>query len=226
MPPVAGAFMIDMTLGEGIALLQRRGRFVKGLLVAGFVVIQLVLVGQVAELYGYVSLAEDAVVEGPNALYFGVAATDILLELTTSVIFCMWIYRAAANIKAAHVPGFAFSPAWAVGWHFVPFANFVRPYQAMRQIWNASHGRGGDRLSGGNGLLVGWWGLWSFSVAVSIVAAMASFDAVSPDEEREVLILSMLYSATNLLLYPLAIRLVDRITSAQRDRLAAASIFT
>lgn len=212
--------MTDMNLGEGIALLQRRGRLLKGLLVVGFVAILLVLIGQIAELYGYVSLAEDAVVEGLNALYFGVAAADILLELATSVIFCMWIYRAAANVRAAGVPGLTFTPAWAVGWHFVPFANFVRPYQAMRQIWNASHGSGGS-VSGGNGLLIGWWGLWSFSVAVSIVATMASFDAVSPDEEREVLILSILYSATNLLLYPLAIRLVDRVTRAQRDRLTA-----
>ncbi|KTE31910.1 MULTISPECIES: DUF4328 domain-containing protein [unclassified Sphingopyxis] len=217
--------MTDMTLGEGIALLQRRGRLVKGLLVVGFVAILLVLIGQAAELYGYVSLAEDAVVEGLNALYFGVATADLLLELTTSVIFCMWTYRAAANIKAAGVLGLTFTPAWAVGWHFVPFANFFRPYQAMRQIWNSSHGSSDESSSGGNGLLIGWWGLWSFSVAVSIVASMASFDAVSPDEEREVLILSMLYSVTNLLLYPLAIRLVDRVTRAQRDRLTAAATF-
>jgi hypothetical protein len=217
--------MTDMTLGEGIALLQRRGALVKGLLVAGLIVIPLLLIGQIAELYGHVSLAEDAPVEGLNALYLGVSVADILLELTTSVIFCMWIYRAAANIKAAHARGFTFTPAWAVGWHFVPIANFFRPYQAMRQIWAFSHGGDHDSLRSGNGLLICWWGLWSFSIVVSALLNMAVFNAASAAEEREILILSMLYSSINLFLYPLAIRLVDRVTVAQRDRLTAAQIF-
>lgn len=218
--------MTDMTLGEGIALLQRRGRLVRGLIVAGFILTLMVLVGEVAELQGLVSLAEEAPVEGLNALYLGVSLAGMLLELTTNVVFCMWIYRAAANIKAARVPGFTFTPAWAVGWHFVPIANFIKPFQAMRQIWNTSHGGDGESLRDGNALLIPWWGLWSFSVAVSIVVTMASIEANSPTEEREVVILSMLYSGINLFLYPLALRVVDRITAAQRDRLTAAGIFT
>ncbi|AJA08366.1 Putative membrane protein [Sphingopyxis fribergensis] len=218
--------MTDMNLGEGIALLQRRGRLVKALLVAGFILVALVLVGEVAELNGLVSLADNAPIEGFNALYLGVTAADLLVELVTTVIFCMWIYRAAANVKAARVPGFTFTPAWAVGWHFVPFANFVRPYQAMRQIWNASHGGNDDSLSSGNGLLVGWWGVWSFSIAVGIVLTLAWTDATNPAKEREALILSIFFSGINLVLYLLALRVVDRITIAQRERLTSAEIFS
>lgn len=217
--------MTDMTLGEGIALLQRRGGLLKGLLVAGFLLVAMVLVGEVAELNGIVSLADDAPIEGMNALYLGATVADLLLALATTVIFCMWIYRAAANVKAARVSGFTCTPAWAVGWHFVPFANFIRPYQAMRQIWNASHGDEGESPSGGNGLLVSWWGLWSFSIAVAIVLTIAWTNATNPAKEREALILSIFYSGINLLLYPLAFRLVDRVTATQRDRLTAAQIF-
>ena len=70
-----------------------------------------------------------------------------------------WIYRASAN---AHTLSdeMTISPGWAVGWYFVPFANLVKPYQAMREIWMASHFRGNWHGEPTPGLLVGWWSLW------------------------------------------------------------------
>lgn len=214
--------MADMTLGEGIALLQRRGRLVKGLLVAGFVTLTLLLAGQLGELHGVVSLAKHAPVEGLSALYLGIGLVDLSLALITTVIFCMWIYRAAANIRTARIAGFAFTPGWAVGWNFVPVANFVKPYQAMGQIWDASHGGDRDSRYRGQMLLAGWWGLWSFSIVVTMIAVEASIEAVTPAENREAILLAILCSVVNLILYPLALRLVECVTTAQRDRLAAA----
>ncbi|MBO9698356.1 MAG: DUF4328 domain-containing protein [Sphingopyxis sp.] len=214
--------MAEMSLGDGIALLQRRGRLIKGLLVAGFVVLALLLAGQIAELHGLVSLAKPAPVEGLGALYFGVGLADLSLALITSVIFCMWIYRAAANLRSARVPGLAFTPGWAVGWNFVPFANFFKPYQAMSQIWSASHGDDPDDRYRGQMLLACWWGLWSFSIVATIAATQTSIDAATPAEDRDAILFAILCSVVNLLLYPLALCLVDRITAAQRDRFAAA----
>lgn len=218
--------MTDMILGDGIALLQRRGRFLRNLLLFGWIVLALACVGQIAELNGLVSLDEDAPVVGLNALYLGISASDALLAFATFVIFCMWTYRAAANIKAARVPGFGFTPAWSMGWHFVPIANFFKPYQAMRQIWALSHGGDTEGVRSGQTLLILWWGLWSFSIAVGTILGMAAADAVTPTEKREAIILAIVNSVINLILYPLALRLVDRITTAQRERLTAAHIFT
>ena len=218
--------MTDMSLGEGIALLQRRGRFLRHLLVWGWGVLALALVGQIAELNRIVSLDADVPFNGLNALYLGVSVSDGLLAFLTFVIFCMWTYRAAANIKAAQVPGFGFTPAWAVGWHFVPIANFIKPFQAMQQIWAFSHGGDRGSVREGRSLLIGWWGLWSFSIAVGTILTLATADARSPAEKHEVIVLSILYSGINLILYPLALRLVARVTAAQRDRLVAAHIFT
>jgi hypothetical protein len=55
---------------------------------------------------------------------------------------------------------------------------------------------------------------------------MAAADAVTPDEKREAIILAIVNSVINLILYPLALRLVARVTAAQRERLTAAHIFT
>jgi len=218
--------MTDMTLGDGIALLQRRGRFLRNLLAFGWIVLALACVGQIAELNGRVSLDEDAPVVGFNALYLGLSVSDALLAFTTFVVFCMWTYRAAANVKAAQAPGFGFTPAWSVGWHFVPIANFFKPYQAMRRIWVLSHGGDTEGARAGQSLLILWWGLWSFSIAVAMVLGMAAADPVTPDEKREAIILAIVNSAINLILYPVALRLVARLTDAQRDRLTAARIFT
>lgn len=218
--------MTDMTLGEGIALLERRGRILRTLLIWGCVVLALALVGQIAELNGIVSLDEDAPVAGLNALYLGVSVSDGLLAFTTFVFFCLWTYRAAANVKAARAPGFGFTPAWSVGWHFVPIANLFKPFQAMRQIWAFSHGGDRDGIRDGQSLLIAWWGLWSLSLAVGMVLGMAAASPVTPDEKQEVIILAIVNSATNLVLYPFALRLIARLTEAQRDRLTAAAIFT
>ena len=218
--------MSDMTLGDGIALLQRRGRFLRRLLVWGWAVLTLALVGQIAELSGVVSLDEDAPRLGLNALYLGVSVSDGLLAFTTFVIFCMWTYRAAANVKAAQVPGFGFTPAWSVGWHFVPIANLFKPFQAMRQIWALSHGSDRAGAHDGQSLLIAWWGLWSLSLAVGMMLGMAAASPGTPEEKQEAILLAIVNSATNLALYPLALRLVARLTEAQRDRLTAARIFT
>ncbi len=137
----------------------------------------------------------------------------------------MWIYRAAANVRAAAVPGFTFTPSWAVGWYFVPIANLFQPYQAMRQIWNASHGGDKDELYRGHSLLVAWWGAWLFTAAVGTMSYVASASPDSPGEFREGQILGMIYSGASLILYPLAIELVHRVAEGQRRRLTAAHIF-
>ena len=46
--------MAEMSLADGIDLLQRRAKIVKFLLAGGFVVIAAVFAGQIAELLGYV----------------------------------------------------------------------------------------------------------------------------------------------------------------------------
>ena len=54
------------------------------------------------------------------------------------VLFCIWIYRANYNARQLGATDMQFSPGWAVGWNFIPIANLWKPYQAMREIWQAS----------------------------------------------------------------------------------------
>ena len=63
---------------------------------------------------------------------------DLVVYLLTALVFCFWIHRAHYNLRALAARGLHFSPGWAVGWFFVPFWNLVRPYQVMKEIWQAS----------------------------------------------------------------------------------------
>jgi hypothetical protein len=75
------------------------------------------------------------------------------------IIVGRWIYRASANAHALS-DEMTISPGWAVGWFFVPVMNLFRPYQAMREVWLASHFRGNWHGEPTPSLVGLWWGLW------------------------------------------------------------------
>ncbi|WP_428681267.1 DUF4328 domain-containing protein [Sphingopyxis sp.] len=217
--------MAIMGLGEGIDLLERRARLLKFLLAGGFVLVAAVLIGEIAELSGLLSPAETAELSSGAILYLGVIFLDFLVGITTIIVFSMWIYRAAANIVAAEVHGFAYTPGWAVGWFFIPFANLVKPFAAIRQIWNASHGERNEKLDHSNGLLALWWGTWLVSNIAANISFRLTFNTTSPEEALLGLQVGIFSSIVSLALYLAAYKLVDQITAAQRERLTAANIF-
>lgn len=84
----------------------------------------------------------------------------IAASVITAILVLVWIHRANYNARQLGAADMAFSPGWAVGWHFVPIAWFWKPYQAMREIWQASVSPSNWRRQTGSPLLVWWWGLW------------------------------------------------------------------
>ncbi|MDO9364557.1 MAG: DUF4328 domain-containing protein [Sphingopyxis sp.] len=215
--------MAEMNLGDGIDLLQRRAKIVKALLIAGFAVTVAVLIGELGELNG------DVLLENPDPssleqLYLVALLVSSLLAIITVIIFAMWIYRAAANVIAANVTGFDFTPGWAVGWYFVPFANLVQPFLAMRQIWNASH-FGGSDLDRGDPILTLWWTAWLTSNITANISMQLAWRSTSAEMYEVSLYLGIASSILNLVLFVVGMRLVERVTEAQRDRLSSAHIF-
>src|SRR5262249_26357717 len=55
-----------------------------------------------------------------------------------------------------------------VWWFFVPFANLVKPYQAIREIDIASEPDGG---SSGASMVGLWWGMWIVSRVFSRIGS-------------------------------------------------------
>lgn len=80
-----------------------------------------------------------------------------LAALITAVVVSRWIYRANSNARALGAAEMAFTPGGAVGWYFVPIANFWKPYQAMREIWKANASPSGWQRQRVSALLPCWW---------------------------------------------------------------------
>ena len=216
--------MAEMGLTEGIDLLQHRAKIVKAMLVGGLLLVVAMLIGEIAELQGRISLDDAADITSPDGLYAAVLLANWLLLVATYIVFGMWIYRAAANVVAASIPGFDYTPGWAVGWYFVPIANLAKPFTAMRQIWNASHSGGSD-LDRGEPLLIYWWGMWILTTIASNFAFRLSLNPENAADARSALEIETFSSVLCLALYPLAYLIIDRITRAQKERLVAAHIF-
>ena len=54
------------------------------------------------------------------------------------VFFLIWLNRAYKNLYSLRPQHLEFSSGWAVGWWFVPFANLVKPFQVVREVWAES----------------------------------------------------------------------------------------
>jgi len=118
----------------------------------------------------------DAEITGPGELavvlgFMLVGLAGGLVLASCVVLFCVWVHRANRNAHALGARGMEFTPGWAVGWFFVPVANLFKPYQAVREIHQASD-PDLDRSDEGATLawrwserpapvqLKLWWGTW------------------------------------------------------------------
>jgi hypothetical protein len=87
--------------------------------------------------------------------------TSNLAMVGAVIAFSMWTHRVYRNLPALGARLLRYTPGWAVGWLFVPFANLVIPYFVFAEIWRnsipapaASANGHGNRFSP---LLIGWW---------------------------------------------------------------------
>lgn len=56
----------------------------------------------------------------------------------TSIMFLVWLHGAYKYTSTFASTPLQFTPGWAVGWWFVPILSWWKPYQAMRELWQAS----------------------------------------------------------------------------------------
>jgi hypothetical protein len=113
------------------------------------------------------------------AAVLGVSGVALLIAAATSIVgFCMWINRAAWNVRALGHSHFEITPGWAAGWFFVPLLNLWKPLHAMQEIWQASNSKEnspGAWLSVARSELVKvWWVAWVVGNALARVGGKPS----------------------------------------------------
>ena len=83
------------------------------------------------------SLDEDSLSAADLGLVFNTLGSFLVL-LVCCVLFGGLLYGANRNARAFDIQRLEFSPASMVWWFFVPFANLVMPYRAVREVFEAS----------------------------------------------------------------------------------------
>lgn len=116
------------------------------------------------------SLSGSAAVQ--LAAFGGLAILLGFANLATIIVYLIWLHRAYSNLSALDA-GFLgkFTPGWAVGWWFIPFANLVMPYQAVNELYVASvrseANESGYAVPPSSGI-VGWW--WAAFILRGVVS--------------------------------------------------------
>lgn len=99
-----------------------------------------------------------------------VAIAELALYVGCAIVFLIWIYRASSNARAIGARDMMVSPAWAVGWYFVPLANLAMPYVAMRDLWKASAKPRDWQIETAPATIAFWWGCWIVANASGLIA--------------------------------------------------------
>lgn len=139
--------------------------------------------------------------------------------ILSAVCFLTWMHRVNGNIPALAGVTPRFSPGWAVGCWFVPIANLVWPYQAVREIWVAS--APASRASARSLALPGWWwAAWLTSNIIGSISGRVSIGAKTAQVAAAAEWYGVLSDAISVAAALLAIVIVRRITADQEQRFA------
>lgn len=135
-------------------------------------------------------------VHGPG--YSGDTGSDaygliLLLQGITfivgGVLALRWTYLAMANAHAIVPQGLRISPPMAVVWHFVPFANLVKPFNAVVEIWKVARSPGPDwPVQPISLVLVGWWAAWVIGTMIDVTAWRMLFGDAASQATGELLL--------------------------------------
>ena len=152
--------------------------------------------------------------------------------IATAIPFCMWMYRAHANLRFLNVKGLKYSPGWAAGAFFVPILNYFRPCQIAQEIWKASDPAAprGNRhwwMTAPSSALIGfWWAAWIIGRILGYVETRLGMQNKNGDIDglKATAMLGLGESLLTVVAAVFAIAVIWKIQSRQRAKLAALNV--
>ena len=127
-----------------------------------------------------------------------------------------WIHRANFNARQLGALDMEFTPGWSIGYYFIPILTLWKPYQAMKEIWKASHHPKHWKNENVPSLLGWWWFLW---IATNLIGQAIFRLSMRAEEISELQLVNALTIASNAIDIPLAIvllKIVSVIYDAQK----------
>ena len=147
----------------------------------------------------------------------------LFLLLTTVILHCIWTHRASRNAEVLGAIGKQYSPAWSVGWFFIPFANLVMPYKVAVEIYLASKpGPTGTewKTKGAPPFLGWWWGCWLISAFLSQLSFRLTMSG-GPDLEAIANYLGIIAEVPGLIAIFMVMKFISSVVERQQETVKA-----
>jgi Domain of unknown function (DUF4328) len=115
------------------------------------------------------AIVQDGGIGGAMTTGAVVEIVNVVCGLAAMVMVGFFLPQANRNARVL-AEGIRFSPGSTVWWFFIPFLNFVRPYQATAELWNSSEPLTTVRWKFGKtpAILRIWWGAWIVSMVFGV----------------------------------------------------------
>ncbi len=137
-----------------------------------------------------------------------------LILILNSILFLVWLYLAASNVRALGARRLDYTPGWTVGWFFVPFVNLVKPCLAIQEIWMTSHDPSQRRVCASHWPVLVWWVLRLATLVVVFVAS-EMLHSHDPETARNGIVLTLAHLTMHLVVTVLFIYLVWKTSRLQ-----------
>ncbi|MGN6208768.1 DUF4328 domain-containing protein [Asticcacaulis sp.] len=160
-----------------------------------------------------------AVIRGENlemppeifAVYNLVRRSLFVTPLTITVVKMFWIYRTSKNTHEITSKTMEFSPGWAVGWHFIPFAALWQPYLVYSELYRANRDPENWKTQKASPIILIWW---IFTI-VSEIVGMA-INVAGKDGSEIPLVVSAAILSSLAIHQAMALFIYSRIASFQK----------
>ena len=135
--------------------------------------------------------------------------------IVSGILILKWIYRANQNARQFGAKDMAFSPGWSIGFYFIPIVSLWKPYQAMKEIWQASQNPSNWPVEKVSSILGIWWFFW---IANSVVGQAVFRMSRRAEEISEIMNVNLVSQASEVISIPLALvtwLLIKKVSAAQ-----------
>lgn len=169
------------------------------------------LFSDLASVSEYQALQWQRASEGATGFY-------ILAMIGSVIAFLSWLSRAVDNVPSLEGGTPIRSPQGAIGWWFVPLANFFVPYQIVADLWRRMATSPAGR---GTAIVVAWWVLWIASSIGGRILGAALDTVTTIDAFLDVMTLIGLTLVSQIIAGVLLIRIIWQIEKDVVVRAAA-----
>ena len=101
--------------------------------------------------------------------------------LASGLALMVWVHRAHDNLRAETLEGLNFAPGWAATSFVIPVAGLIVPFQAMRELWNRSHGEPEHFARVSVDKVSSWWTCYvAGTLILGALTVLTALDRLTP----------------------------------------------